>query len=90
LRISGTGNTNVGTGTYRANIIIAGKIVGAQARTTAANMQDRNNYLEGLNPTNKTDIPTSTTYETYKSSDANYQSITNDLVVCVDGKINCK
>jgi hypothetical protein len=90
LSISGSGNSNAGTGAYRASVTIAGKMVGAQARTTAANMQNRNNYLDGLNPTNKTDVPTSTTYETYKSSDANYQSITNDLVVCVDGKINCK
>lgn len=90
LSISGSGNTNAGTGAYLASVTIAGKMIGTQARTSVANMQDRNNYLEGLNPTNKTNIPTSTTYETYKISDTNYQSITNDLVICVDGKNNCK
>ena len=90
LTINGSGNTNGGNGTYRAAIIVAGKMTGIQTRSTAPDIQNRNNYLEGLNTIGKTDIPTTYNFETYKTSDSSYQSTTNDLVLCLDGKNNCK
>jgi len=91
LSISGSGNASQNSGNYRATILVAGKMVGTQMRTTNTNKQDRNNYLEGtINPVGKTNIPTTSNFETYKISDSNYQSATNDLVLCVDGKINCQ
>lgn len=99
LSISGGGNPNQGSGNYRATVIVAGKKVekspgNMQVRTNAADKQDRTNYLEGnINPTNKTNAPSGANalnFETYKPSDtANYSTV-NDLVLCVDGDINCK
>lgn len=90
LSISGNGNPTSGSGSYRAIITVAGKMIGAQTRSSNANKQDRTNYLEGgINPTNKTNIPSGTNalnYETYRVSDIMYQTTTNDLAICLDGK----
>jgi hypothetical protein len=88
LSISGSGNTVSGSGTYRATVAVAGKMRPGQARATSADQQVRTNYLENLNTTNKTDIPTSVVFETYKTSDSSYQNTSNDLVLCLDGKTN--
>lgn len=105
LSASGSGNPNPGSGNYRATVIIAGKKTGGQARTATsapcsttgtsiAQNRCAANYLEGsINPVNKTDVPSGANalnFETYKTSDSQYQATTNDLVICVDGDINCK
>lgn len=88
LSVSGSGNPNAGSGTYRAAIALAGKKVGAQARLTAlGSVQNASDYLELNNQNNK---PTNLTFDTYKPTDtANYSNV-NDLVLCLDGKVNCK
>lgn len=85
LSINGSGNPNSGSGTYRAAISIAGKKLGGQTRA----IQSVDQYLELNNQNNKSAIPTNLTFDTYKSADANYSSV-NDLVLCLDGKNNCK
>ncbi|CAG1004367.1 hypothetical protein MTYP_03166 [Methylophilaceae bacterium] len=86
LTISGTGNTVTGSGTYRAAIAVAGKMKPGQTSRNATLVSD---YLELLNQSGKADIPTNTSFETYKTFDAQYQTV-NDLVLCLDGGSNCK
>jgi hypothetical protein len=96
LQISGSGNSNSGSGaTYRAAVIVAGKKLGTQTRPTSTTPP--NNYL--ANVTLETDpgsvinahndSGSNTSFITYKTTDPFYQSV-NDLVICVDGKNNCK
>jgi len=85
LSISGNGNINSGSGNYRAVVTLAGKINNGLPRNSAL----IEHYLEGANLAGKSDVPDTTTFETYKSSDPSYQNI-NDLVMCVDSKVNCK
>ena len=81
LTVNGSGNTTAGNhNDYRATVIVARHAI-SQTRPSA-NTAD---YLEGNNFTQA--IPN--TFETYKSSDASYSTI-NDLVLCLDGKVNCK
>jgi hypothetical protein len=91
LSINGNGNPNTGNGTYHAAVVVAGKLRTGQARPSTANQPS--NYLEagagnshqsvaGANP--------ATTFTTYRISDTNYSSATNDLAQCVDGKDKCK
>lgn len=86
LSISGSGNTAAGSGTYRAAVLVARRAIGTQARTSPAT-DPPTPYLEGNNP-HSGSTPT-TTFETYNSSDLNYPTV-NDLVLCLDGKNNCK
>jgi len=86
LSISGSGNPNVGSGGYRASVILAGKRIGSQTRPSVA----VSDYLELNNQTGKTATPTNLTFVTYKPSDtANYSNV-NDLALCLDGNNNCK
>lgn len=82
LSVQGSGHSNTGSGNYRAAIIVAGEKLGPGARTTS-NLDE---YLELANrlPQNDATKP----YMTYRSSDEVFPS-NNDLVLCVDGKVNC-
>lgn len=86
LTITGSGNTVAGSGTYRAAVAVAGKMQPGQTSRNATLVAD---YLELLNQFGKTDIPTSTSFETYNTFDALYPTV-NDLVLCLDGRNNCK
>lgn len=86
LAITGSGNTVEGSGTYRAAVAVAGKMKPGQTSRNATLVSD---YLELQNQSGKTDLPTSTSFETYKTFDTQYP-IVNDLVLCLDGRNNCK
>lgn len=81
LSVNGSGNPNSGSGTYRAAITMAGKKLPGQTRVT----QTVDQYLELNNQT----AQTGRSYGTYKPTDADYSTV-NDLVLCIDGKNNCK
>ncbi len=91
LSIGGSGNPAAGNGSYRASVIIAGKILPAQTRPSTANPPD--NYLEvaaGNSHQSQAGATPSVNFITYRPSDtANYLTV-NDLVLCVDGKNNCQ
>ncbi len=97
LSVKGSGNPYQGSGNYRAAVIVAGKKLGTQTRPTFADPP--NDYLantvseKSLDPAfvsnaHSNAVPT-TTFITYKPSDPYYQSV-NDLVICLDGNVNCK
>jgi len=86
LSVSGSGHTNSGSGNYHAVVVVAGKALPTQNRATK---DDVKNFLEGANATGKTPTPTTTSFETYRVDDASYATITNDTVLCIDGKNNC-
>lgn len=82
LSVEGGGHSFAGSGSYRATVMVAGKKL--TANRSSGNIGD---YLEGGNllPMNDFTQP----YQTYRLTDAAYQSA-NDLVLCLDGKVNCK
>lgn len=82
LSVNGSGNPNAGSGTYRASIALAGKKLGTQTRVTEAIDQ----YLDGT--ANQT-APSNLIFETSRPADTGYSAV-NDLVLCLDGKVNCK
>jgi hypothetical protein len=82
LSISGSGNTSAGSGMYRAAVLVARQALATQTRSFISNAT----YLEGINPHATTP---STSFETYSSSDVTNYSTVNDLVLCLDGKVNC-
>jgi len=98
LSISGSGNPNAGSGNYRAAVIIAGKKLGTQTRTSP-NTNPPNNYLSNGTSEVSSDpafvsnahnhAALTKAFITYKPSDPYYQNV-NDLVLCLDGKVNCK
>jgi hypothetical protein len=75
---------HVAAGTYSATVLLARKPLSWQSRTPTNASQ----YLEGNNVQNETDT-TPNTFETYKSSDSDFAT-NNDLVLCLDGRVNCK
>ena len=84
LKIDGSGNTATGShDNYRAAVILARQAIG-QARPSSSIMD----YLEGSN-TNPGSI-TPPTFVTYKPSDIPNYSSFNDLVLCLDGMVNCQ
>jgi len=85
LTINGSGNTMGSNGTYHAAIALAGKKIPDNATRTPSSIT---NYLEGVQA-NRTNPPSSTTFDTYKTFDPNYPAA-NDLVLCLDGGSNCK
>ena len=99
LQISGSGNTNGGSGSYRAVVVVAGKKLGTQTRPTYASppadyLANPNAALEksvdpAFVPNAHDDAGSATSFITYKPSDPYYQNV-NDLVLCLDGKNNCK
>lgn len=66
-------------GNYRATVLMARRAINPQVRTAPT---IATNYLESNNAT-------STNFMTYKIGDVGYQTV-NDLVLCLDGKVNCK
>lgn len=86
LSISGSGNTNSGSGTYHASVALAGKMLTGQSPRNATVLPG---YLESSNLTNKTNPVPPTVFETYKLTDPSYLNV-NDLVMCLDGKNNCQ
>ena len=72
-----------GSGSYRAVVLVARKPINGQVR----NPGDATTFLEGgnahINPT-----PT-TSFTAYSSSNPGYPTV-NDLVLCLDGQVNCK
>jgi type II secretory pathway pseudopilin PulG len=83
---AGSGNTTTGNhNDYRAAVLVARQAIGTENRSVTT-IDPPTPYLEGLNP-HIGSTPT-TTFETYRSSDAIYSTV-NDLVLCVDGKVNC-
>jgi hypothetical protein len=77
LSVSGNGNPNSGSGSYRAAVIVAGKNL-TQVPRVPANLPS---YLEGLNAA----VPGTTNLETWQITEQKAKNI-NDFVVCVDGK----
>ncbi|MEI7457488.1 MAG: hypothetical protein WCK93_12275 [Nitrosomonadales bacterium] len=82
LSITGSGNSSMGSGTYRATVLVSRRAISGQVR----NRSDSTTYLE--NP-NQHQVTITTSFEAYKSSDPNYSTV-NDLVLCLDGKNNCQ
>jgi len=83
LDVLGSGNSSAGTTTYRAILLMAGEPINLQARL---NKTIASNYLEGSNV--HTNPTPSLSFETYRQKDASFQNV-NDLVMCIDGRINC-
>lgn len=77
LSIEGSGHTASGSGSYRAVIIGAGKMLNASRDSSVVN-----DYLEPDNLLPKNDV--SKPYKTYRTTDVAHQNI-NDLVLCLDG-----
>lgn len=91
LSVNGTGNTSTGSGTYHAAVSIAGKILPGvpQARPSTAS----GDYLEAAGGNAHTSIigaSPAVTFTTYKPSDTTNYPTVNDVVLCLDGKSNCK
>lgn len=82
LSVEGGGHSLTGSGSYRATVIIAGKKLTANRSTS--NIGD---YLEADNLLPETDY--TKPYQTHRITDAAYQTV-NDLVLCLDGKVNCQ
>ena len=81
LTVNGTGNTAAGShNDYHATVIVARQAIGQTRPST-----NTSDYLEGSNLTPGSSPPT---FETYKSSDSNYSTV-NDLVLCLDARVNC-
>jgi len=76
LTIQGGSNTN------RAVVVVAGKKLGSNR-----NPASTSDYLEADNLLPKTDA--TKPYVTYRTTDAAYL-LNNDVVTCLDGKVNCK
>lgn len=85
LAIMGSGNTSGGSGTYRAAVVLSRKIVGGQSRVLSTTTS---NFLESANVQTETDT-TPNTFLTYKTTDPNFSTV-NDMVLCLDGKVNCR
>ncbi|MFA6179995.1 MAG: hypothetical protein WC696_10325 [Candidatus Methylopumilus sp.] len=73
-----------GGGANTAVVLIGRNAIGTQIHSPVSSNTFANNFLDGSNAS------ITSNYLTYKSSDtANYSTI-NDLVLCLDGQINCK
>ncbi len=85
LAISGSGNLNGGSGSYHAVIAVAANAMAGQNRSITGTIS---NFLEGANKTGKTDLPSTTTFETYRNTDPTYATV-NGLALCLDDKNEC-
>lgn len=74
------------SGAYRAATLVARRAIGTQVRTSPAT-DPPTPYLEGINP--HSGSTPAAIFETYNPSGPNYSTV-NDLVLCLDGKNNCK
>jgi len=87
LSVAGSGNSNAGSGSYRAAIALAGKMQPSQTSRNANTLSD---YLEASNVTSKTRSSTPLVFETYLPTDTGNFATVNDLVMCLDKKNYCK
>jgi len=84
LSITGSGNPAAGSGTYRAAVAVARQPLAGQ---WPRNFSSDASYLEGIN---RHATAPSTAFVAYSPSDtANYANV-NDLVLCLDGRMNCQ
>jgi len=82
LSIEGSGHSAAGSGSYRAVIIAAGKML-----TANRNPSVTGDYLDPVNPPQDNLLPQidiSNPYKTYRTTDVAHES-NNDLVLCLDG-----
>jgi Tfp pilus assembly protein FimT len=79
-----------GSGAYRATVLIARAAINSAQFSTRSNpaTDPPTPYLEGINPHSSGSTP-ATTFVSYGLSDPNYSTV-NDLVLCLDGGIQCK
>lgn len=84
LSIIGSGNNSAGSGSYRAVVIVARKDLGTLPRTNTV----VTDYLESIN-LKPSQLSPANPYNTFRPIDSNFQTV-NDLVLCIDGKVNCK
>ncbi|MBU1215564.1 MAG: hypothetical protein KKF58_00840 [Gammaproteobacteria bacterium] len=82
LSIQGSGHAQAGSGSYRATIAVAGKKLTANRNTISVV-----DYLEPVNQLPPNDV--SKPYMTYRVTDSEFQTV-NDLVLCLDGQVNCQ
>lgn len=87
LSVNGSGNTQIGSGSYRATIALAGKMRSGQSSRDTTQITD---YLEASNASSKTGSSPTTVFETYLPTDSANYSAVNDLVMCLDMNIFCK
>ena len=88
LTINGSGNTAQGNGSYRAAVVVARRGIGAQMPHTTTS---DSSYLEAnAQGSNQHVTAPSNTFITYSLSDTTNFLTVNDLVLCLDGNINCK
>jgi hypothetical protein len=90
---SGIGSCTTGTcltinssGAFRAVVLVAGSALTGQTPRNITTSPPTT-YLEGINPHSGT--TPSIAFETHNISSSDYSTV-NDLVLCVDGKVNCK
>jgi type II secretory pathway pseudopilin PulG len=85
---SGTASMQInGAGNYRATVLIARQVF--PPKTLPRNTTNVGEYLE--NPNVHSTANPIVTFETYHTIDSKYQTISNDLVLCLDGgSVNCK
>jgi len=84
LAVSGSGNLNGGSGTYRAAVVLSRKMLPGKSRPSTTT----SDYLESTNVQNETDT-TPNTFLTYKMTDSDFSTV-NDLVMCLDGGASCR
>jgi hypothetical protein len=100
LVITGSGNPNSGSGTYSAAVIVGRAHVASLDSAVpvysdpASYSPYKSYYLEGSNKHSSyqdyfSSPQLSQTFVTYRPTDSNYSSI-NDLILCLDGRNNCK
>ena len=82
LSVQGSGHSNAGSGNYLAVVVVAGEKLISGTRATGV----VGDYLEASNLLPKDDA--TKPYMTYRSPDE-VSLPNNDLVFCVDGKVNC-
>ena len=84
--VNGSIRINNGVGNYRAAVLVGRQIF--PPKTLPRNQNLASDYLESPNAHNTTN-PIKT-FESYHSSETQYQTRSNDLVLCLDGVVNCK
>lgn len=85
LSLTGSGHTQPGSGTYRALVFMGRRALTGQTHTGSTSVS---NFLESNNVQDEMDT-TPNSFRTYKISDPLYSNL-NDLVLCMDGNINCQ
>lgn len=88
LSIIGSANNAVGSGSYRAVVIVARKYISTDTapRSSTTNTAA---YLEPVNLVPQDSTTNVQPYNTFRPTDPNFQTV-NDLAQCLDGFVNCK